>query len=151
MRCAPGPAAFSGPFKRAARFARRLWWLRSARRHAVLFGDQSAWFYAVEAETGKLLWKKKVDEHPAARVTGSPAIHEGVVYIPVSSWEENFATQPDYQCCTFRGSVVALRIRDGSQVWKTYTVDRDPEAAARRKRERRWGSFRRRRLVRADG
>jgi polyvinyl alcohol dehydrogenase (cytochrome) len=91
-------------------------------RHAVLFGDQSAWFYAVEAETGKLLWKKKVDEHPAARVTGSPAVHDGVVFIPVSSWEENFAIQADYRCCTFRGSVVALRVRDGVQVWKTYTV-----------------------------
>ncbi len=97
-----------------------------AAHHAVLFGDQSAWFYAVEAETGKFLWKKKVDEHPAARVTGSPAIHDGVVFIPVSSWEENFATQPDYRCCTFRGSVVALRIRDGSQVWKTYTVSEAP-------------------------
>ncbi len=102
-------------------------------RHAVLFGDQSAWFYAVEAETGKLLWKKKVDDHPAARVTGSPAIHEdlgvdrGIVFIPVSSWEENFATQPDYRCCSFRGSVVALRVRDGSQVWKTYTVPETPK------------------------
>jgi polyvinyl alcohol dehydrogenase (cytochrome) len=97
-----------------------------AARHAVLFGDQSALFYAVEAETGKVLWKKKVDEHPAARVTGSPSVHDGVAYIPVSSWEENFATQPDYRCCTFRGSVVALRIRDGSQVWKTYTVSESP-------------------------
>jgi polyvinyl alcohol dehydrogenase (cytochrome) len=95
--------------------------------HAVLFGDQAASFYAVDAETGKLLWKKKVDEHPAARVTGSPAIHEGVVFVPVSSWEENFATQADYRCCTFRGSVVALRVRDGSQVWKTYTVSETPK------------------------
>jgi polyvinyl alcohol dehydrogenase (cytochrome) len=94
--------------------------------HAILFGDQAASFYAVEAETGKLLWKKKVDEHPAARVTGSPAIYEGVIYVPVSSWEENFATQADYHCCTFRGSVVALRIRDGSQIWKTYTVSEVP-------------------------
>jgi polyvinyl alcohol dehydrogenase (cytochrome) len=101
-----------------------------AAHHAVLFGDQSASFYAVEAETGKLLWKKKVDEHPAARVTGSPVVyqgaHDGVVFVPVSSWEENFATQPDYHCCTFRGSVVALRVRDGSQVWKTYTVSETP-------------------------
>ena len=100
-------------------------------RHAVLFGDQSAWFYAVEAETGKLLWKKKVDDHPAARVTGSPVVYQGaqdgVIFVPVSSWEENFATQPDYPCCSFRGSVVALRVRDGSQVWKTYTVPETPK------------------------
>ena len=140
MRCAPRRAAFNGRFKAAARFARRLSSLQSARRHAVLFGDQAAWFYAVEAETGKLLWRKKVDEHPAARVTGSPAIYEGVVYIPVSSWEENFATQADYHCCTSRGSVVALRVRDGSQVWKSYTVTGAPNAAsARPRRERNSG------------
>src|SRR5678816_2126423 len=28
-----------------------------------------------------------------------------------------------YACCTFRGSVVALRVRDGAQLWKTYLVD----------------------------
>jgi polyvinyl alcohol dehydrogenase (cytochrome) len=30
------------------------------RRHALLFGDQTGWFYSLEAETGKLLWKKKI-------------------------------------------------------------------------------------------
>lgn len=102
-------------------------------RHAVLFGDQAASFYALEAETGNLLWRKKVDDHPAARVTGAPALHEGVVYVPVSSWEENFATQPGYQCCTARGSVVALRVRDGSQVWKSYTVAEAPKPAGKTK------------------
>ena len=95
-------------------------------RHALLFGDQSASFYAVEAESGKLLWREKVDDHPAARVTGAPAVHDGVVFIPVSSWEENFATEANYHCCTFRGSVVALRVRDGSQAWKTFTVSETP-------------------------
>src|ERR1700674_166830 len=28
-------------------------------KHALLFGDQTGWFYALEAETGRLLWKKK--------------------------------------------------------------------------------------------
>ncbi len=122
-----------------------------ARRHAVLFGDQAAWFYAVEAETGKLLWRHRVDEHPAARVTGSPAFHEGVVYIPVSSWEENFATQPDYQCCTARGSVVgrasrsrrqpSLEILYGARSAETDRQEHAGNAAV--------GSFRRRSVVRA--
>ena len=103
------------------------------RRHAVLFGDQAAWFYAVEAETGKLLWRRRVDPHPAARVTGTPAFYEGVVYVPVSTWEENFATQANYQCCTARGSVVALRLRDGSQVWKSYTVTEAPKQVGKTK------------------
>jgi polyvinyl alcohol dehydrogenase (cytochrome) len=29
------------------------------KEHALLFGDQTGWFYSLAAETGRLLWKKK--------------------------------------------------------------------------------------------
>jgi polyvinyl alcohol dehydrogenase (cytochrome) len=96
--------------------------------HALLFGDRGGTFYSLEAETGRLLWKKKVDDHAGARVTGSAVVHEGVIYIPVASGEETLARGNQYACCTFRGSVVALRVQDGSQVWKTYMI---PEAASK--------------------
>jgi polyvinyl alcohol dehydrogenase (cytochrome) len=89
-------------------------------QHALLFGDMTGWFYAVKAETGKLLWKIQVETHDSTRLTGGPAVHGGTVYVPVSSWEETRSADPEYSCCTFRGSVVALRIRDGKQLWKTW-------------------------------
>ena len=88
--------------------------------HALLFGDMIGWFYAVQAETGKLLWKTRVDTHDSTRLTGGPAAYEGTVYVPVASWEETRAGDKEYACCTFRGSVVALRISDGMQLWKTW-------------------------------
>jgi polyvinyl alcohol dehydrogenase (cytochrome) len=91
-------------------------------RHSLLFGDQAGWFYSLEAETGKLLWKKKVEQHDAARLTATPVAYNGIVFVPVASWEETRSLDPHYACCTFRGSVVALRIRDGNQVWKSYLV-----------------------------
>ncbi|MBZ5634327.1 MAG: PQQ-binding-like beta-propeller repeat protein [Acidobacteriia bacterium] len=91
--------------------------------YSLLFGDQLGWFYSLDAATGKELWKKKIDEHDAARLTGSPVEYEGTVFVPVASWEENRASSADYPCCTFRGGVAALRVRDGSVVWRTYTVD----------------------------
>ena len=91
-------------------------------KHSLLFGDQTGWFYSLEAETGKLLWKKKVEEHDAARLTATPVAYNGNVFVPVASWEETRSLDPNYACCTFRGSVIALRIRDGQQVWKTYLV-----------------------------
>ena len=97
--------------------------VRDGSRYVLLFGDQSGWFYALDATEGKLLWKKQVEAHDAARLTGSAVAHNGVVYVPVASWEENRASDLDYQCCTMRGSVVALRVHDGSQVWKSYMVD----------------------------
>ncbi|HYR82453.1 MAG TPA: PQQ-binding-like beta-propeller repeat protein [Terriglobia bacterium] len=91
-------------------------------RHALLFGDQNGWFYALEAETGRLLWKKKIEDHEAARLTAAPVAFNGNVFVPAASWEETRALNPEYPCCTFRGSVTALRIRDGSLVWKTYMI-----------------------------
>lgn len=97
--------------------------VREGGRYVLLFGDQSGWFYALDAVTGKQLWKKKVEAHDAARLTGAPVAYRGVVFVPVAGWEENRASDPAYECCTMRGSLVALRIRDGAQVWKTYMVD----------------------------
>ncbi len=91
-----------------------------AGKHALLFGDMTGWFYSVEAESGKLLWKVQVETHDSTRLTGGPAVYRDTVFVPVASWEETRSADPEYACCTFRGSVVALRIRDGKQLWKTY-------------------------------
>lgn len=89
----------------------------------LLFGDMTGWFYAVDAETGMLRWKTQLETHDSTRLTAAATAHDGIVYIPIASWEETRANDPAYPCCTFRGSVVALRARDGAQVWKTYLVD----------------------------
>src|SRR5262249_48115479 len=67
-------------------------------------------------------WKTHVDEHRAALITGSPQFGRGVVYVPVSSFEEALAVTPKYECCTFRGSVVALDAATGKEIWKRYTI-----------------------------
>lgn len=88
----------------------------------VVFFGAHADVYAVDAETGKLLWRARVDDHPAAIMTGTPAFNDGVLYVPVSSYEEALAASPKYPCCTFRGSVVAFNAATGKQIWKTYTI-----------------------------
>lgn len=104
-------------------------------KHAILFGDSIGWFYSIEAETGRLLWKKRPEPHEATRLTGAPLAYQGSVFIPVASWEESRTTNPEYPCCTFRGSVVALRIKDGSQIWKTYTIAEKPKQTGKNE----WG------------
>src|SRR5262249_21256480 len=79
-----------------------------------------------DAETGRQLWKKRVEDHEATRLTGAAVAYNGTVFIPVASWEESRSVGPNYSCCTFRGSVVALRINDGSLVWKSYTITEEP-------------------------
>ena len=55
---------------------------------AVFFGDLRANAYAVNAITGALIWKTKVEDHPVARITGAPTLYSGILYVPVSSIEE---------------------------------------------------------------
>jgi polyvinyl alcohol dehydrogenase (cytochrome) len=98
----------------------------NGKTHVLVFTDLTGWAYGVEAETGRLLWKKKPEPHESTRLTGSAAVHDGVVFIPAASWEETRSGNPDYPCCTFRGSVTALRAKDGTEVWKTYTVREKP-------------------------
>jgi polyvinyl alcohol dehydrogenase (cytochrome) len=104
-------------------------------KHALQFGDSTGWFYSVEAETGHLLWKKRPEAHEETRLTGAPLAYQGTVFVPVSSWEEARTTNAEYACCTFRGSVVALRVKDGSEVWKTYTIAEE----AKQTGENQWG------------
>ena len=94
----------------------------SGPRFAAFFGDSIAVVYAVDASTGALLWKTKVEDHLAARITGSPAFYHGRLYVPVASIEEGSAIQAKYECCSFRGSVVALDGATGKQIWKSYTI-----------------------------
>ena len=98
---------------------------------AVFFGDVRANAYAVNAITGALLWKTKVEDHPAARITGAPTLYSGVLYVPVTSIEEVTGAPPTYQCCSFRGSVVALDIATGKQIWKSYTIPEAPHPTKR--------------------
>ena len=92
----------------------------------AVFGDIVGRVYALDALTGKTKWKRKVEDHPATTLTGSPVFHGGRLYVPVSSLEEA-ATDPAYPCCTFRGSVVALAADTGRVIWKTYTIDQKPK------------------------
>ncbi len=92
-------------------------------RPSLYFGDLKGNVYAVDATNGELLWKVKADPHPKARITASPKLYEGRLYIGVSSLEEVGSSNPAYQCCTFRGSVLALDAATGRQIWKTYTIN----------------------------
>jgi polyvinyl alcohol dehydrogenase (cytochrome) len=97
---------------------------------AVIFGDQKANVYALSA-SGKLTWKVRVDEHPRALITGAPRFFKGRIYVPVASGEEGAGGNPNYACCTFRGSVVALDAATGRQIWKTYTIAAEPKQAGK--------------------
>ncbi len=91
--------------------------------YAAYFGDMAGNVYSIDALTGELLWRRRVDDHQIARITGSPTLYDDRLYVPISSLEEASGGNSKYECCTFRGSVAALNAATGATLWKTYTLD----------------------------
>ena len=84
--------------------------------------QNNGWLLAISRNKGTLIWKSRLDTHPAAVITQSPADYNGVLFVGMSSQEEGFAANPAYPCCTFRGSVSAVDEKTGTVLWKTYTT-----------------------------
>ncbi len=99
-------------------------------RAFAYFGDSEANLYALDAASGKLVWKTKVDPHPTARITGAPQLYEGRLYVPLTGNEELTGGDPAYPCCTFRGNITAVDARTGKLIWKAYGIAKVPGPSA---------------------
>ena len=95
-------------------------------RYVVYVGDVEANLYALDAQSGKQIWRVKIDHHPLARITATPKTHGNRIYASATALEEVAGGDPSYECCTFRGSIVALNRFNGKQVWKAYTLPEPP-------------------------
>ena len=89
------------------------------------FGDLLGNVYALDAQTGEQIWRARPDDHPNATITGTPSLHDGKLFVPVSSLEVTPAGSPHYECCTFRGSIVAYDAVTGEQLWQTFTIQEE--------------------------
>ena len=82
---------------------------------------------AFDKLTGEVIWATQADPHPAAVITQSATVFDGVVYVGVSSLEEALAAFiPGYPCCSFRGSMLALNEDTGEILWQTSTITDEP-------------------------
>jgi polyvinyl alcohol dehydrogenase (cytochrome) len=84
--------------------------------------------FALDTNTGSLLWKTTVDQTPQAFVTNSAVIApggtNGIAIVGVASNEELTAAfvPPLYWQWGFRGSALALDVATGAILWQTFTV-----------------------------
>jgi len=92
--------------------------------YAVYFGDMKATAYAVDAVTGRELWKRKIDNHAQAAITGAMTVEGGKVFVPTQGLnEEGTGGRGGGACCTFRGSLTALDANTGAVLWQTFMID----------------------------
>lgn len=90
---------------------------------AVIVGQRDRVVRAFDAATGKQLWASSVlEDHRSAGITGAPAVAAGQVFVPITSLEEGASSAPNYPCCSFRGSLVALDLATGKTQWKSHTI-----------------------------
>lgn len=96
----------------------------------LFFADDLGRAHAIDAVTGKSLWITQVEENPLNRATAAPKIHQGRVFVAMSSIEDPLTHDPTYPCCTSRGSIAALDAKTGKLLWKQYTVSSAPTLVA---------------------
>lgn len=98
----------------------------AASGYALYVGDDRMFMRALDAASGKVLWTTQVDDHRVGRITGSPALYNNVLYVPLSASEESQGNVATYNCCTFIGTVVALDARTGRPIWKQAILNEKP-------------------------
>jgi len=96
-------------------------------KFALYFGDLRANMHSVDADTGEVIWTTKVEDHALSRITGFPVLYRNRLYVPVSSIEEVAGREAKYECCKFRGSLIALDAHTGKILWKSFTVQEEPK------------------------
>lgn len=87
--------------------------------------ELGAYILAIDRHTGDLVWATEIESHPYAVVTRTLTVVRGTIYAGTSGGEY-FALvrfgdkSQNTECCTQRGSIVALDLATGSILWKTY-------------------------------
>src|SRR5215813_866430 len=86
----------------------------SKAKYAVYFGDEKSNVQALDADTGKLLWKTKVEDHFLSRITGAPVLYRNRLYAPVSSHSTLTRARSSGRVSPFRmNRSLSRRIRPG--------------------------------------
>jgi polyvinyl alcohol dehydrogenase (cytochrome) len=91
-------------------------------RPVIVAGDANGFVIAIDARTGKPIWRSDAKLVEANRITGTPVIYKGRVYAPLSATEINHAVDETYECCKAQGAVVALDLKTGKKLWVGRTM-----------------------------
>ena len=99
---------------------------------SVFFGNSGGVFFALDRVTGEELWKVDTravgfpNHHPINIFNASAIMADGKVVVGGGGYEHPYPLEPEYECCTGRGFVVAFDPASGEVVWK-YEVGEKPE------------------------
>ena len=89
----------------------------------VYVGDTAGYLSVLEADSGELVWRRRLYDHLHTRLFGAPKVHGERVFSGISCLEESsIRIDPTYDGYTFRGSVVSLHRQTGYLAWRFFTI-----------------------------
>jgi len=94
-------------------------------RDVVFYGDSAGFVHLLDAITGKPVWVKKVVAKDVNIITGPISLYDNKLYVPQSSLETLYASNPEYECCKTQGALTAVDAMTGNLVWEAFPL---PEA-----------------------
>mgnify|MGYP006087051051 FL=1 len=89
----------------------------------LVFADRFSGVYAVDAQTGQLVWHITLQDHLVPLYSGTPLVTNDTVFVPISSLEVGLAVNPFYGCCTTSGGMAAFDINTGEKKWYLPTIE----------------------------
>jgi outer membrane protein assembly factor BamB len=95
------------------------------KNNVIFFGTQiHALLVAVDLDSGAVLAVKQANPHELAVITSSPTLYNDMIFVGVSSGEENagYFTGGAYPCCSFIGNAAAFRFTRTTPSEGTFTT-----------------------------
>jgi polyvinyl alcohol dehydrogenase (cytochrome) len=108
-------------------------------RAVIVTGDSVGAVIAIDAATGKQVWRTDVRMHESNRITGTPVIHKGRVFAPLSAVEINYTRLDTYECCKAQGAIIALDLKTGRKLWTGRTMQAATKQKLNRAGAQLWG------------
>lgn len=106
---------------------------KSGDKLRAYFADFTTNVYAIEIASGKLIWKKRAGQHPQSANTGSVAVYQNTIIVPLTSNEVTTSKDPNYACCTSSGEVIALNATTGELVWRHRVIPQEAKESGKKK------------------
>lgn len=91
----------------------------------IVFTDRYSGVYAIDANTGGLVWHITVEDHLVPQLSGTPLVTHDTIFVPVSSMEVGLPMNPFYGCCTTSGGMAAFDINTGEKKWYLPTIEEE--------------------------
>lgn len=106
---------------------------KSGDKLRAYFSDYTTNVYALDVASGKLIWKKRAGQHPQSGNTGSVAVYQNTIIVPLTSNEVSTSKDPNYACCTSSGEVIALNATTGDLLWRHRVIPQEALVSGKKK------------------